>query len=233
MVLTVQKALQTFGLKFSITAPNMPIDLNFRPEPINWPGTFAWLSKTIQSMPNLEGYDLTLDDVTFWDWSNAMQDIVSESPVLTTVAYETYAPILLQVAFDGMDRVMSNGVMDKRLFHEINAMDDRWVDQRQHPARGAAKKQTYPVAGVGPGFTGDFEVPHGIEGLVRLCNDYLDSINPMTTRETAVLEMSKPIRDCREIPVHCGVVWDQRGILGPFRTLTNFHQNLWHGMKRL
>ena len=79
MVLTVQKALQTFGLKFSITAPNMPVDLNFRPEPINWPGTFAWLSKTIQSMPNLEGYDLTLDDVTFWDWSNAMQDIVSES----------------------------------------------------------------------------------------------------------------------------------------------------------
>ena len=41
---------------------------------------------------------------------------------MTTVQYETYAPVLLSIAFDGLDRVMDNGILDKGLFHATSAI---------------------------------------------------------------------------------------------------------------
>ena len=99
--------------------------------------------------------------------------------------------------------------------------------QRQHPARGAAKKQMYPVAGVGPGFTGHFEIPDGVEGLVRLCNDYLDSISPMNHEERQQsFRCQSPYVIVGRYPLRCGVVWDQRGTFKPFKTLTSFQRSL-------
>ena len=103
-----------------MTAPNMEIDESLRPPTTMWPAVFAWVSKSVQSFPQLQAYDLTLDDVAMLDWSFAMTELAESAGRKWSVTYEELAPAFYKISFGGMSKVNDKfGVTTRRLFRDI------------------------------------------------------------------------------------------------------------------
>ena len=189
MVVLVQKALLNLGLRYSITAPNVPLDEDFRPPHWQWPAALAWLSKTIQSFPGFEGYDITLDDATMWDWSVHMHDIVREASIYN-FPYTDLEKILCTYRVNGMDKSTVNGISQRRAYHQVEAIDDRNYRHREYPS--GFHHQSYPTAALGQGIP-EQNIPVGIMSIIEQCNYCLEDLPAHSTREEAVFELAKPL----------------------------------------
>ena len=193
MVILIQKALSRLGLMYSVTGPNIRVDKDYRPEHWRWPAVLAWLSKTVQSFPGFEGFDLTLDDVTFWDWSALMDEMLLSSRVLDSVSFAAIEHIILKIKCYGMEKGNYLGKPCRVLFHEIAQVPDRIYTYRDHPTTGY-EMDTFPRAEIGPGIT-EQNTPTGLCTILTRCNRALDEMEPNATRDDALRRLKTSWRD--------------------------------------